>query len=576
VDVQVFTLPVGGALPSTPGIKLGSDPNDFIARLLSSTGGGYNDPSLPRAPSHPYDHDLVAHQDTSTVSLAGSILFFPIFNFAVARVRYRALSAAAPNVRAFFRMFQMSTTSTEFQPTTTYLTGGQGGTKVPLLGVVNNEIVTIPFFAARRVDPGNPAGLNAQTDPVNDGPNGLPIPPDGSGSEVQVYFGCWLDINQTAHVMPATGVNGSAPFVPARSIQELVRGQHQCLVAEINLDAPAPQIATGVAPANSDKLAQRNLTIVGVASPHQVPVTFDIKPTMLGPADTPDELLIDWGRVPAGTKASIFLPGTSADAIVRTADRLYLAHGLARADAHTVTCRARGLTFVPIPPGVGSNYAGLLTLDLPAGIPRDRAFRVVAKQVRTVRAKRPEPIPVIEAAAVHAAATGKHDLIEWRRVVGAFQINIPVSTRELLLPIEERLLSVMRWIASRMSLTDRFYPVFQRYLQQLSGRVTDLGGDPSTIEPSPSGEPGRPKPGEMHCMTGKVVGLVFDHFGDFEGFILEAEHREHKFVSRERHVEQLAERAWQERLRITVCAARHAPHRVETIIILEPPVPFGP
>ena len=577
VDVQVFTLVVGGSLPSTPGIKLGSDPNDFIARLLSNTGGGYNDPSLPRAPSHPYDHDLVAHQDTATVSLAGSILFFPIFNFAVARVRYRALSTAAPNVRVFFRMFQMSTTSTEFQPTTTYLTGGQGGTKVPLLGVVNNEIVTIPFFAAPRIDPTNPAGLNAQTDPVNSGPNGQPIPPDGSGSEVQVYFGCWLDINQTAHVMPADGVNGSAPFVPARSIQELVRGQHQCLVAEINLDAPAPQIATGIAPANSDKLGQRNLTIVGVASPHQVPVTFDIKPTAatLGPADTPDELLIDWGRVPAGTKASIFLPGTSAEAILQTANRLYLAHGLSRVDAQTIACKAHGLTFVPIPPGIGSNYAGLLTLDLPAGIPRDRVFKVIAKQVRTVRAKRPAPIPVVTEA-IHAAAISKPDLIEWRRVVGAFQINIPVSTRELLLPIEERLLSVLRWIASRMSLTDRFYPVFQRYLKQVAGRVTDLGGDPSTIEPSPSGEPGRPKPGEGRCLTGKVVGLIFDDFGDFEGFILDADHRKHKFFSRERHVEQLAERAWRERLRITVCAARHDPHCIETITVLEPPVPFGP
>jgi hypothetical protein len=80
----------------------------------------------------------------------------------------------------------------------------------------------------------------------------------------------------------------------------------------------------------------------------------------------------------------------------------------------------------------------------------------------------------------------------------------------------------MRWIASRMSLTDRFYPVFQRYLQQLGGRVTDLGGDPSTIEPSPSGEPGRPKPGEGRCPTGMVVGLIFDDFGDFEGFVLDA------------------------------------------------------
>jgi hypothetical protein len=38
-------------------------------------------------------------------------------------------------------------------------------------------------------------------------------------------------------------------------------------------------MATGQTPATSDKLAQRNLTIVSVASPHQAPTTFDIKAT---------------------------------------------------------------------------------------------------------------------------------------------------------------------------------------------------------------------------------------------------------------------------------------------------------
>jgi hypothetical protein len=577
VDVQVFTLPVGAALPHTPHITLtGAGPNDFLSRLLANINGGYNDPALARAPNHPYDQDLVANQDSSSVSLAGSILFLPIFNFAVARVRYRALTTSAPNVRAFFRMFQASTTSTEFQPTTTYLAGGQGGTRVPLLGVVNGEIVTIPFFAAPRVDPTNPAGLNAQTDPINVGPNGQPIPPDGTGNEVQVYFGCWLDINQTAHVLPAGGANGSAPFTPTRSIQEVIRGQHQCLVAEINLDAPAPQIATGIAPGNSDKLAQRNLTIIGVASPHQVPATFDIKPTAatLSAQELPDELLIDWGAVPDGTEASLFLPGTSADAILETANRLYAAHGLSRVDSHTISCKARGLTFVPIPPGIGSNYAGLLTLDLPPAVQRDHTYKVVTKQLRTVRAPRPAPIPIVQIARVQASAS-KTDLVEWRRVVGAFQISIPVSTKARLLPIETRLLSVLRWIASRMSVTDRWYPVFRRYLKQVAGRVTDLGGDPSTIVPSPSGEPGRPAPDEGRCATGKVVGLIFDHFGDFEGFVLDTGRGENRFASREKHVEEIAERAWRERLRVTVCGDRHRPERIESVIVHEPPVGFG-
>ena len=279
--------------------------------------------------AHPFDLDLVANEDSSAVEIAGSvggfpplILGIPVYNFAVARVRYRALSTPAANVRVFFRLFHASTTSTDFQPSTTYAAGGTGATKIPLLGIVNGEVVTIPCFAAPRVDPTNPQGLNAQTDPDNVGPVGEAIPPDGSGVEVQAYFGCWLDINQTTAVLPASPASAAGPFTPTQSVQDAIRGKHQCLVAEINLDPPEPQIATGATPATSDKLAQRNLTVIGVASPRQVPQTFDIKPTAasLPAGQAPDELMIDWGNVPAGSKASIYLPGTSGQTILSMAD----------------------------------------------------------------------------------------------------------------------------------------------------------------------------------------------------------------------------------------------------------------
>jgi hypothetical protein len=80
---------------------------------------------------------------------------------------------------------------------------------------------------------------------------------------------------------------------------------------------------------------------------------------------------------------------------------------------------------------------------------------------------------------------------------------------------------------------------------------------------------------ERRAFTGKIAGLIFDHFGDFDGFLLETEEGERKFLSREKDVEELAERAWRERLRITVCAERDQPHRPLSIIIREPPAPFG-
>lgn len=492
VDLQVFQVLEGGALPNTPGIQLNSGPNNFITQLLRNTGGGYNDPTLARAPNHPFDLDLVANQDTSAVEWAEKLMvgtqLVPVFNFAVARVRYRALANPAANVRAFFRLFQASTTSTDFQ-NTTYATGGQGGNKIPLLGVVNGEVVTIPCFASPRIDPTNAQGLNAQTDEPNVGPVGQPIPPDGTGAEVQVYFGCWLDINQTAPVLPASPASGAGPFTPVQSIQEAIRTQHQCLVAEINLDPPLPQIPAGQNPATSDKLAQRNLTIVGVASPHLVPHTFDIKPTAasLGPGETPDELMIDWRNVPEGN-ANIYLPGTSADTILAMARRLYPTHSLSRVDEHTLRCRSRGITYFPIPPGVGSNFAGLLSIELPESVDRKQGFKVITKQLTNAFAQGPiEPPPIA------LVAAGSAGLIKWRRVLGSFQINIPVKSKPALLISEERLLSVLKWVAQAIPVDNRWYPIFSRYLDQVGGRVESLGGDPDLIVGSPDGS-GRTPP----------------------------------------------------------------------------------
>jgi hypothetical protein len=493
VDLQVCQVLENGSLSNTPAITLNAGPNDFIQRLLTK----YNDPTLARAPNHPFDLDLVAHEDTSSVEIAGSIGTTPVYNFAIARVRYRALATAAPNVRAFFRLFQASTTSTEFEPATTYLTGGIAGSKIPLLGVVNGEVVTIPCFAAPRVDPTNANGLNAQTDPLNVGPLGNPIPADGTGAEVQVYFGCWLDINQNVAVLPAAPASAAGPFTPVQSIQQAIKNKHQCLVAEINLDPPEPQLAAGVTPAMSDKLAQRNLNVVGVASPHLVPCTFDIKPTasQLPSSQMPDELMIDWGNVPAGTKASIYLPGLNAQSILTMADRLFSHHDLSCLDEHTLGCKAAGISYIPIPPGITSNHAsnhvsshaGLLTIDVPPTVRKGQTFKVVTRQITNTFGLAPEAQKPPEIASVSRVAA-THEVIKWRKVLGSFQVTIPVQTKAVLLEPEQRLLSVLRWISRSIPHDNRWRPVFSRYLEQIAGRVDALGGDSSQVSASSSGD----------------------------------------------------------------------------------------
>jgi hypothetical protein len=266
------------------------------------------------------------------------------------------------------------------------------------------------------------------------------------------------------------------------------------------------------------------------------------------------------------------------------ANKMYARHRLSISDAHTLTCAARGITYVPIPPGVGSNYAGLLTVDLPPTVRREQGFKVVTRQLTNVSAKRPTPPPPPpgfraqgnqDVALPKAAAK---DLIEWRRVLGSFQLSIPVETREALLGPEARLLSVLRWIGKGIPHHSRWHPVFQRYLEQIAGRVSALGGDPGKILPSPSGDGGakpHKAPEDRLDFTGKIAGLIFDRFGDFAGFLLDTEDGERRFSSRDKQIADLAQRAWRERLRITVCVERHEPHRPESIIVREPPAPFG-
>lgn len=137
-----------------------------------------------------------------------------------------------------------------------------------------------------------------------------------------------------------------------------------------------------------------------------------------------------------------------------------------------------------------------------------------------------------------------------------------------------------------MAPANRWRPVLERYIGLLSARVDGLGGDASAIPPSFYGFGGG-EPGESghegdrgdhyekwEERTGKVNGLIFDHFGDFEEFILNTEEGEHRFFCHEIEIRTLAEWVWAERLRVTVLAGRDEPRRLLKIIVRERPAPF--
>ena len=149
---------------------------------------------------------------------------------------------------------------------------------------------------------------------------------------------------------------------------------------------------------------------------------------------------------------------------------------------------------------------------------------------------------------------------------GCFRLTVPVQTKHDILPDAERLLSIFLWTAKSIPAQSRWKPVFDRYLQQLEGRLSFLGGDPGKIIPSPTGnwqgtEPGKGQGGahghepggEGDGVRGKIAALAYDHFGDFAGFDLETESGHRRFfASRERRIEEVVRRACEERFVVVV------------------------
>jgi hypothetical protein len=73
--------------------------------------------------------------------------------------------------------------------------------------------------------------------------------------------------------------------------------------------------------------------------------------------------------------------------------------------------------------------------------------------------------------------------------------------------------------------------------------------------------------GEIEEFTGKICEVIFDCFGDFEGFVRETCLATHAFASRERTVGELALRACLQRLLISVFANREEHRRIRELVV---------
>jgi hypothetical protein len=386
-------------------------------------------------------------------------------------------------------------------------------------------------------------------------------------------------------------------------------GTHHCLVAEIAYDDAPIVNGNGVtmSPENSDKLAQRNMQVThsdnpGPADTHRVPQTFDLRPSPVIMAtagqllDYPDELMIDWGRTPVGSLAHIYWPQVNAMTVLQLANRLYGTHLLSASDSHTIDCSVtRGVTYVPIPPGTGENFAGLFTVDLPTTVTSGQEFDIIVRRVASRRV--PVDVPsdprvlrleavgrggerkgkkagegaaaaAVAAEVVVAARVKGPAMRNWRYVVGTFQVKIPVTTREVMLRPEENTLAIMKWRLAQLAPGNRWRPVLERYIGYIAARIDGLGGDSTSIEPSPNGVPVTGiDHGKEQEFSGRVCQILFDCFGEFEGFVLSDCCRNHTFRTRERAIGELALRACKDRLLLSVYVDEGCENRIRKLVI---------
>jgi hypothetical protein len=605
-DLRVFTAVPGHDQHPVLGAPAFSTDNvsgaySYIQSLIGWLNEHHGDPSQPD-PFDPASNVIPGQQDalTGDSSVTPWTLIngtrYTNYNFAVARVRLRGTAGpdgAASGVKVFFRLWGTQTADTDWDPGYTYLSHRQGGNPVWPLAPSDNH--TVPFFATSNApdlsDAGNPeygtAGVNNQTITIL------------QSDKQWAYFGCLLNLYDAGFV-----VNG-------QEVRRAFAGTHHCLVAEIAYaDAPIRSVGgVVVTPETSSQLAQRNLQVTpsdnpGPASAHLIPQTFDTRLSALresrdGVLGHPDELMIDWGDIPVGCEAQIYWPAVPSADVLTLAEHLYAIQSLSAADAHTVRCQTTdGVTYVPIPSGTGASLAGLFTVQLPRTVVAGQVFNIVVRRIGTRQLRAiPAPAPPSPRAAAAqrrpgAAVARVNEVIVERYVVGSFQIKIPVKAPAALLGAEETTLAILKARFDAMAGTDRWYPVLKRYLDYVADRVDGLGGHPSEIPPSFDGAPigvlsdggsgrrpgyGDGRRGEARELghTGKVCGLIFDHFGDFEGFLLDGGERERRYGSRERAVRDLVQRAWRERLRVTVYSEPDESRRIRAVVVHEPPAAIG-
>ena len=224
---------------------------------------------------------------------------------------------------------------------------------------------------------------------------------------------------------------------------------------------------------------------------------------------------------------TFYMPQVDAGEIVRASALRQAPPNLKAVGPGTVSCKVTDVGFMPIPGPFQKTIAGLVSVQLPPGVPYGKTYKVVLRQV-----------------------SGRT-----RKVLGTTEFRIKVGKAPELLPQFLHDLAVLKHIALSIPAANRWYPVFERYLAELGDRIRAFGGDPDAVRPSPAGDTPREEPCEpdgRQPSPGRVVRLFYDCFGEFEGFELEDCDECRYFASDECGIETVVLTACERRLRLTV------------------------
>ncbi len=250
-DVRVFQLRPGEKINGASNVVMDNPdtvpaaPFNYIQGFLNELRG-YGNSIAP-----PFEN-ISQNEETSQLELSRTVGGTRVLNFAVAKVRYRANTQDAIDVRLFFRTFNTMVSDLGYTVNSgnvqNYRRTPDG--RIALLGIntlfsgASNQVISVPYFAEPRVR-SDMFSMTTQNDNFN-----RHTITHSAGQEAVMYFGCWLDFNQTEPQFPAVFAN-DGPFPSRIPIVQLVRGIHQCLVAEIRYQPGATDpISIGTTPAS--------------------------------------------------------------------------------------------------------------------------------------------------------------------------------------------------------------------------------------------------------------------------------------------------------------------------------------